>query len=400
MNVLAGVRPVRALAPALLALLLVAACSAPPPPQAAPARPDCPTSSDAAADLFPDKPTATRSTNFTLTYHRSYAVLTVAQPYPGAAPESYVLLRCGAQAPELPADLADAQRIETPVRSLYAESTTQLPLLVDIGALDVLTGVGTPDFVSGPQVRAEIDAGGVRGFSDSGAIETEKVITAAPDVLLSQGTDNPAFPALRNAGVPVIGWAEYLDAGPLGKAEWIKVMGVLTGREAEAEQTFDAIARRYDALVATTAGLTPTPVALGGIYQGTWSVPTGGSATGALVRDAGGTWSEVANTGPGAVQKDFEGVYTTDGAAPVWLATGTFATMADVHAADARYGELAAVRSGRVWTPDKRIGPTGGNDFHERGVTHPEEILADLIAVLHPEALPGHEFVYYRQVPA
>ena len=384
----------------LAALLrLTTACSASVAGPAAPAGHGCITAFDAATDYFPVKVEPTHATNFSLTYHRSYAVLTVRQPYPGGAPESYVLLRCGAPAPDLPAELADAQVVPVPVTSLYAQSTTQLQLIADIGALDVLTGVGTPDFASGPEVRAKIDAGEVRGFAVNGQIEAEQIIADRPDVLLSQGTDDPTFPVLRNAGVPVIGWAEYLDSSPLGQAEWIKAMGVLTGHEREAAAVFDEIVARYEAQRAEVAGLPPTPVLLGQLHQGSWGVPAGNSTTGTLVRDAGGIWSEAENPSAGRVDKDFESVFVRDGAAPVWLLTRHgVRTMADVLAEDARYGELAAVGTGRVWVLDRWIGPTGGNVFYERGVLHPEEILADLVAVLHPEAAPGHEFVYYRQV--
>lgn len=383
---------------AVTALATTAACAAPAPAPPVEQRPGCITGFDPAQDYFPVKAEFAHATNVSLTYERSYRVLTVDQPYPGGAPESYVLLRCGAPVPDLPPELADAPVIETPVRSLYSESTTQLPLLVDVGALDVLTGVGTPDFVSSPQVRARIDAGGVRGFAASGQLETEAVITADPDVLLSQGVDNPAFPALRSAGVPVIGWAEYLENGPLGQAEWIKVMGALTGREVDAARVYDEIESRYAEVAAAVSGQTPTPVLLGQLYQGSWSVPSGASTTGTLVRDAGGTWSEVANPSTGSVAKDFESVFTADGAAPVWLAGGPFPTRADVLAADPRYGELAAARDGQVWTQDKAVGPTGGNDFFERGVTRPDEVLADLVAILHPDLLPGHETVFHQQV--
>lgn len=260
---------------ALAVVFVTAACAAPVPDAPAAPGPGCITGFDPATDYFPVKAQLEHATNFTLTYERSYQVLTMNQPFPGGAPESYVLLRCGAPVPELPAELAEAPVIKTPVRSLYAESTTQLPLLVDIGALDVLTGVGTPDVVSGPEVRAKIDAGSVSGFADNAQIDTEGVLTADPDVLLSQGTDNPAFPALRIAGIPVIGWAEYLDSGPLGQAEWIKAMGALTGREVEAARVFAEIEQRYTDVAARADGVATTPVLLGGLYQGSWSVPSG-----------------------------------------------------------------------------------------------------------------------------
>jgi len=368
--------------------LLVAACAA---PAAAPA-PDCPpTPAPAPVELR-------YATNVSLRDADGYRVLTVEQPYPGGAPQSTVLLPCGAPEPALPPELAGAAVLQVPVRSVYAASTTQLPMLADIGAIDVLTGVGTPDYVSGPQARARIDAGAVQEFASGGLVDVERVVAAAPDVLLSQGTDDPAFPTLRQAGVPVVGWADYLEGGPLAQAEWIKVVGALTGREAEAGRVFAAIEARYRELAARAAGVPPVPVLAGQLYEGGWRVPTGGSTTGTLLRDAGATWSEADNPAAGGLPKDFESVYVADGAARIWITDGPWPTRADVVAADPRYGALAAVREGQVWNRDRRIGPTGGNEVYERGVTHPDELLADLVAVLHPDLLPGHELVYLRRV--
>jgi iron complex transport system substrate-binding protein len=376
----------------VLLALLVAACGV---PAAAPAGPSGPCPPNPAGG-----PVELRyATNVSVREAGGHRVLTVVQPFPGGAPESAVLVPCGAPPPALPPDLAGAPVIEVPVRSVYAASTTQLPMIVDIGALDVLTGVGTPDFVSGAQARARIDAGAVAGFAAGGQVDVERVVAAAPDVLLSQGSDDPAFPTLREAGIPVLGWAEYLESGPLAQAEWIKVMGVLTGREAEAERVFTAIETRYRDLAALAAGAPPVPVLAGQLYEGGWRVPTGGSTAGALLRDAGAIWSEAGNPARGGIPKDFESVYTADGAAPIWIADGPWRTLADVVAADPRYAELAAVRAGQVWYRERRIGPTGGNDLHERGVTHPDEQLADLVAVLHPDLLPGHAFTYLRRVP-
>jgi iron complex transport system substrate-binding protein len=375
----------------VLLALLVAACGV---PAAAPAGPSVPCPPDSAGG-----PVELRyATNVAVREAGGYRVLTVAQPFPGGAPEPTVLVPCGAPPPALPPDLAGAPVVEVPVRSVYAASTTQLPMIVGIGALDVLTGVGTPDFVSGAQVRARIDAGAVAGFATGGQVDVERVVAAAPDVLLSQGSDDPAFPTLREAGIPVLGWAEYLESGPLAQAEWIKVMGVLTGREAEAERVFTAIETRYRDLAALAAAAPPVPVLAGQLYEGGWRVPTGGSTAGALLRDAGATWSEAGNPARGGIPKDFESVFVADGAAPIWIADGPWRTLADVTAADPRYAELAAVRAGQVWNRDRRMGPTGGNDLHERGVTHPDEQLADLVAVLHPDLLPGHAFTYLRRV--
>jgi iron complex transport system substrate-binding protein len=56
------------------------------------------------------------------------------------------------------------------------------------------------------------------------------------------------------------------------------------------------------------------------------------------------------------------------------------------------------MRDGRVWTANKATGPEGGNDFYERGVTRPDLVLADLVAILHPDRAPGHVSTFYTEL--
>jgi len=51
-----------------------------------------------------------------------------------------------------------------------------------------------------------------------------------------------------------------------------------------------------------------------------------------------------------------------------------------------------------VFNSTKRVNPNGGNDIWERGINHPDEVLADLIKIFHPELLPDHEFIYYEKL--
>ncbi|MCY7343896.1 MAG: ABC transporter substrate-binding protein [Pseudonocardia sp.] len=373
-------------APVALLVVLFAltgcAVAAPPVPR------DCvPTSTD--------RSTVEHAKNFSLRYERDHQVLTVNQPSPGAPPESYVLVGCDAD-PQVPAELAGAPRIQVPIRSLYSGSTTHLPLLVDLDRLDVLTGVATAAYVSSPQVTERIAAGAVAEYAPTEQVDVERVVAARPDVLMTGGFDDPAYGPLRAGGVAVVANAEYLEPTPLGRAEWIKVMAALTGDELRAATVFDGIESAYtESAARAQAASTRTPVVAGSMFEGVWSVPAGGSYMGRLIADAGG--SQVWETDPstGSLSLDFETVFARSGQAPVWLAAQDWESRAAALAADPRYGELAAMRTGQVWTANKAIGPGGGNDFYERGVTRPDLVLADLVAILHPELAPDPRFTFY-----
>lgn len=354
---------------------------------------------DPASDYFPDKSTLRDAENFTLTYQNSYQVLTVKQPYPGGKPESYVLVRCGAPDPQLSGALASAPRVTVPIRELFSASTTHLPLLSELGQLDVLKAVGESTFITSSEVNARVADGRVDQYAPGSTVNVEKVVAADPDVVMTQGTDDPAYPKLRAAGIAVVANAEYLESTALGRAEWIKAMAALTGTERKAAEVYDGIRRDYDKVAATARAAQPAAVLPGTMYQGTWYMPAGGSYVGKLIADAGGSYPWASDPSTGSLELGFESVFTKGGTAPTWLVTDQWDTTGDALKDDQRYGKLSAVTGGQVWSATKVIGPGGGNDFYERGVLRPDLVLGDLVAILHPELAPDHEFAFYRQVP-
>jgi iron complex transport system substrate-binding protein len=350
------------------------------------------------ADYFPDKSTVLDATNFTLSYHDSYQVLTVNQPYPHGRPESYVLVRCGAPAPKLDGDLARAPQITVPVTSIYSASTTQLGMITELGQADVVTGVAGTAYVVDPRLRQRIDSGKTVGFASGRQLNTEGIAAAHPDVLLTAGVDDPGYPKLRDAGVEVVADAEWLEPTPLGRAEWLKVLAALTGSEKKAGELYGRLRDDYRTLARKSADAQPISVLPGAMYQGTWSMPAGGDYAGRLIMDAGGAYPWAGDPSSGSLQLNFESVYAKAGQAPLWLVTDDWKTINDATATDNRYGELAAVRTGQVWSATKTIGPGGGNDYWERGAARPDLILGDLVAILHPDLAPNHQFAFYRQV--
>ncbi|WP_371685524.1 ABC transporter substrate-binding protein [Mycobacterium sp. MFM001] len=330
-------------------------------------RPGCIADFDPDADYFPDKSTVTDAVNFTISYHRSYQVLTVRQPYPNASAESYVLVRCGAPAPHLTGDLARAQQVTVPVTGLYSASTTHLGMLAELDRTDVVVG-----HARGAQV------------------DVEAVVAADPDVLVTAGIDDPGYARLRDAGVDVLADAEWLEATPLGRAEWVKVFAALTGTEKNAGELYAKLRGDYGKVTQNARGARPLEVLAGTMHQGAWSMPAGGGYAGRLIVDAGGSYPWAGDTSTGSLQLNFESVFAKAGHAPRWLVTTDWKTLDDALAADIRYGRLTAVRDGQVWS--------AGNDYWERGVARPDLVLADLVAILHPELAPDHRFAFYRKL--
>ncbi|MBA9002598.1 iron complex transport system substrate-binding protein [Actinomadura cellulosilytica] len=385
----------------MLLVLPLAACGGGAQEQATAAGGECVREYDAGKDYFPVKQEIRHATNFTLRYAKNYQVITVKQPSPGAAPQTYVLVRCGTPAPRLEGALKGATVVQTPVRTLFSGSTTHLPFITELGVLDRLKGVAAAGLITSPQVRAQVRAGKVVEYADvtGEQVNTEKVIGARPDVLMTDGRENPAYGPLRQAGVRIVANAEWQETTALGRAEWIKFVAALTGTEATASETFDKVAAAYRALAGRVRTAEPVTVLPGQMFQGQWAIPNGESFMARLIRDAGGTYAWAGTKGTGSMTLDLEAVLAEARDAEVWLPQmNEWKTLADVTEADPRYAEFAAFRSGRVWPANKALGPGGGNDLYERGVVRPDLILADLVAILHPDLMPNHSFTFYQRL--
>ena len=103
----------------------------------------------------------------------------------------------------------------------------------------------------------------------------------------------------------------------------------------------------------------------------------------------------------GSQPLSFEVVYDSGLAADIWL-IDTFGvnTSAELLAQDSRFGDFAAFQSGAVWNNNRDENANGGNNFYEWGVVQPHLVLADLVAIFHPELLPDHDFAFYQRLDA
>jgi iron complex transport system substrate-binding protein len=230
----------------------------------------------------------------------------------------------------------------------------------------------------------------------------EKALELSPDLIITYGSGFPdydAHPILIEAGLKTVVNAEWLDTSPLGRAEWGKFIAVFFNKEADAETLFAKTVEQYTAYAALAAGVTEKPtVFTGSDYQGTWSIPGGNSFAAAFLKDAGAAYLWADDTSTGSLPLAFESVFEKAQSADYWVNVGFFFTLADVLAADARYADFAAYQNGTIWNNDAKTSAAGGNDYYESAVAHPEIVLADLIKIFHPDLLPEHELVYYRQL--
>jgi len=347
----------------------------------------------------PSKRLLEYSRAFDVSYHSGYKIVTVSRPWPGAVSGfTYLLVQRGMKAPS---GVRADRIIEIPVRSIVTMSTSYLPCLEELGVLDTLVAHETFAWVCSEAVNKRIASGTVKEVGGGPAGNVELLIEMDPDLVMTYGMGNEwdTHPKLEEAGLPYVINAEWNEVTPLSRAEWIKYVSVFFNKEAEANSFFESVEEEYTTLAERAAAAPVKPsVFAGAPYQGTWWMSGGGSFAASFYKDAGAAyiWSDDDSTG--SLMLDIETVFEKAGTADFWLNTGYWSSLEDVSAADERFTKFDAYKTGMIFNNNKRMSAGGGNDYYESGPVNPHKVLADLIAIVHPELIPGHELYYYRKL--
>lgn len=355
----------------------------------------CVTDYDETVDYFPDKAQIDYATGFSVEYGNNHKVVSVS-PWVGAEEQLvYLLVQCGTPIPE---DVEADVIVEIPVRSFVATSTTILPHLVIQGVEDRLIGVDTLMFTSTEAILERAEEIAEIGNEYSG-INTELVLELEPDLIMAQqfSASGTALDLFQETGLSVVLNADFTDTSPLGQAEWGKFVALFFNTEAMANENFTSVSDHYTELKSLVDEVEERPSAIAASpYQGSWYMPAGDSYLAQLIADAGGDFLFADETGTSIVI-DFEVVLERGASADYWINVNQFwMTTEDALADDSRYAEFDAFQNGNLWNNNLRQNANGGNDYFENGVANPDLLLADLIAIFHPDLLPEHEFEFYQ----
>ncbi len=339
---------------------------------------------------------------FSIKYAGNYKIVSIISPFEKSVDTlKYVLVQRGTP---LPKGYASSQIIHIPLRSLVGMSSMHVGLVSFLGAEDLLVGLGNLKYVSSPKVIRRIEAGKIKEVGHDQTINEELLITMQPDLFMAMGSPVARidrYRTLREAGIPVLINSEWIETTPLGRAEWVKLMAALLNKEKLVNQKFAQVEQEYNRMATLGRNVKTKPSIVCGMNsKDAWFVPDGDSYMTRFFGDAGGSYPWTNRKTKGSLPLNFEAVYPVALKADYWLnvSMATVESKQAVLDKDARYADFKAFKTGNLYSYSKRINSRGSNDFWESGAVSPHLVLADLIKILHPDLLPKHELVYYKQL--
>ena len=271
--------------------------------------------------------------------------------------------------------------VKEPMHRLGTMSTVQVGFLYALDALDCLVAVCNPELIYTPVKGDEIDLG------DSMKPSAERVLQAGLDALLAVNYgqyDNLEAARLEKLGVRTIYINEWQEGSPLARAEWIRVLGVLTGRLNEADSVFAEVEQKYEKLKnlkSQISNLKSPKIMSGNNFRGTWYVPSGKNYLAYLFKDAGADYPFYDNNQETSLPLTIEETIRYFHDADVWVGAGGN-SLEELAQMDEKHTWFEAYQNGRVYNWRKQVKDGGPNNFWERGVVHPEEMLEDIIHML------------------
>ena len=268
-----------------------------------------------------------------------------------------------------------------------------------LGLEDKIVGINSLRHIFSLKMLDQLENGKTIEIGKEGNFDLEAVMAARPDYILVSASKYGGFEALKECGIPLVLHHGYKETNPLGQAEWIKLIGLLTGETRRANAVFSDIEHKYLTLKNEVEkeykGKKKLPTVISGrqIRDG-WYIVGGKSYMAQIFKDAGADYIMKDNNESGGVTLDFEAVYAKGIHADFWQTDGTSNggySLKDLAAEDSRYATMDAYKNKHVIFCDLSQTP-----YRELAGIQPHFLLADFVKAFHPELLPHYTPKYYQ----
>jgi iron complex transport system substrate-binding protein len=296
----------------------------------------------------------------------------------------------------------DAYYIKTPINRVASMSSIYTTMITELNCENKIVAIDNVDYYNNSYIHQQVKKGSIIELSKGPQIDIEKTVALNPDLFLTFGMGSPKDDVdkkLVQSSIPIAISIDHLEETPLARAEWIKFFAYFFNKENMADSLFQITEKKYNDLKSMALKTTKKPSVLTEIkYGDAWYIPAGKSFIAHLIEDAGGDyfWKEDTKTGSSA--QSFETVYTKAKECDVWINLYNLNTKKELLSYDERYGLFKACKNNQLYNNNKTQNALGYSNYWETGITHPEDVLGDLIAIFSPTLMPNHEFVYYKKL--
>lgn len=329
--------------------------------------------------------------------HADYTVVTIRNPW-DTLKVLHTYLLADRKKP-LPEHLPEGTVVRTPLQKSVIYSSVHCSLWSELDELKGIGGVCGLEYIKLPQIQEGCRNGSIVNVGNSMNPDIERIIDLRPDaILLSPFENSGGYGRVGKLNIPIIECADYMETSALGRAEWMRLYGLLLGKEAQADSLFAGIEKEYLTLTQQVKSQNlKRPTVISEMKNSSaWYIPGGNSTMGRLYQDAGADYVFASLSNSGSVPLAFETVFDRGGNADIWLIKYNQPqdkTYSELERDYAPYARFKAFQDRKVYGCNTNHVP-----FYEESPFHPELLLKDLIKIFHPELLPDYDLKYFSNL--
>lgn len=329
--------------------------------------------------------------------HADYTVVTIRNPW-DTLKVLHTYLLADREKP-LPEHLPEGTVVRTPLQKSVIYSSVHCSLWSELDELKGIGGVCGLEYIKLPQIQEGCRNGSIVNVGNSMNPDIERIIDLHPDaILLSPFENSGGYGRVGKLNIPIIECADYMETSALGRAEWMRLYGLLLGKEAQADSLFAGIEKEYLTLTQQVKSQNlKRPTVISEMKNSSaWYIPGGNSTMGRLYQDAGADYVFASLSNSGSVPLAFETVFDRGGNADIWLIKYNQPqdkTYSELERDYAPYARFKAFQDRKVYGCNTNHVP-----FYEESPFHPELLLKDLIKIFHPELLPDYDLKYFSNL--
>lgn len=329
--------------------------------------------------------------------HADYTVVTIRNPW-DTLKVLHTYLLADREKP-LPEHLPEGTVVRTPLQKSVIYSSVHCSLWSELDELKGIGGVCGLEYIRLPQIQEGCRNGSIVNVGNSMNPDIERIIDLRPDaILLSPFENSGGYGRVGKLNIPIIECADYMETSALGRAEWMRLYGLLLGKEAQADSLFAGIEKEYLTLTQQVKSQNlKRPTVISEMKNSSaWYIPGGNSTMGRLYQDAGADYVFASLSNSGSVPLAFETVFDRGGNADIWLIKYNQPqdkTYSELERDYAPYARFKAFQDRKVYGCNTNHVP-----FYEESPFHPELLLKDLIKIFHPELLPDYDLKYFSNL--
>ena len=329
--------------------------------------------------------------------HADYTVVMIRNPW-DTLKVLHTYLLADREKP-LPEHLPEGTVVRTPLQKSVIYSSVHCSLWSELDELKGIGGVCGLEYIKLPQIQEGCRNGSIVNVGNSMNPDIERIIDLRPDaILLSPFENSGGYGRVGKLNIPIIECADYMETSALGRAEWMRLYGLLLGKEAQADSLFAGIEKEYLTLTQQVKSQNlKRPTVISEMKNSSaWYIPGGNSTIGRLYQDAGADYVFAYLSNSGSVPLAFETVFDRGGNADIWLIKYNQPqdkTYSELERDYAPYARFKAFQDRKVYGCNTNHVP-----FYEESPFHPELLLKDLIKIFHPELLPDYDFKYFSNL--